>query len=302
MILISFWVVALSVLSSLIIPDSAWAWGPSTHLQFGLQLLDKLSILPSELQVLLGFYKQQYLYGCISADIIVGKKFIEYRHHCHNWAVGMELLAKSSSDSLRAFMFGYLSHLAADTVAHNLYVPLKSLESYQNPAMGHLYWELMYDKQLTDERMLDMFYSLSRNPFIEEDRFLGSLLKPTLFSFTTNKKIFNGLLILQRLERWQELMRKTSERKPVALLNEEMQYYSELSMNAIVSFLIDRESSSFFRLDPTGHEALERANLLARSLKKERRELADPVIEQLPASLEELKTRFNEQLHRKAIS
>src|SRR5688572_1590912 len=107
------WLLLIAVLL-LVCPEPAWAWGPSAHLYFGLQILEKISMLPSGLQVLLGFHQPQFLYGSISADIIVGKKFIAYRHHCHNWAVGMDLLKRANDDSLKAFMLGYMSHLAAD--------------------------------------------------------------------------------------------------------------------------------------------------------------------------------------------
>lgn len=286
------WVVLAAVIGFCFIPDQAWAWGPSTHLQFGLQVLDRLSILPGDLQVLLGFYKQQYLYGCISADIIVGKKFIEYRHHCHNWQVGLHLLKKSGSDAIRAFMYGYMSHLAADTVAHNLFVPTKMLESYPNPAMGHLYWELIFDHHLTTQRTLDMYYSLSKNPFTDEDRFLQSSLKPTLFSFVTNKKIFNGLLVLQRLHRWQKLMEGATKRKSVPLDKAEIDAYCELSLNAIVSFLIDGEKSTFCRLDPTGMAALDEAKVLARELKRAK----ENVLADLGVAVSQIKTQFNSQL------
>lgn len=285
---------AVGVAISCLIPAHAYAWGPSTHLQFGLQILDQLSILPGELQVLLGFYRPQYLYGCISADIIVGKKFIAYRHHCHNWAVGAQLLAESRSDSMRAFMLGYMSHLAADTVAHNLFVPVKVLESYRNPAMGHMYWELLFDHQVGDERTRDMFYSLSRNPFEEEDRLLQRMLKPTLFSFATNKKIFNGLLILQRLARWQHMMDAELRRDPAAISDAEIAMYRELSLNAIIGYLIDRDTSIYCRLDPTGGEALEASRLAAKEFK--RAALVEPA--SVKVAQEKLRAQFDSRLQR----
>ncbi len=254
----------------LLLPGNAFAWGPSAHLQYGLQVFENLSLLPNELQVLFGYFKQQYLYGCISADIIVGKKFTAYRHHCHNWRVGMQLLKACKSEACRAFMLGYLSHLAADTVAHNLFVPLKVVEAYESPAKGHLYWELLFDNQLTDQRILDMFYSLAQNPFDAEDRFLQESLRPTLFSFQTNKRIFNGLLILQRLKQWQQLMENASGRNVKDLQQAEIDAYNQQSLNAILSFLIDRDQSRFLRIDPTGSEALQQSKKLAKQLRHDK--------------------------------
>ena len=279
------------VLSMLFAPTEAYAWGPSAHLSFGLELIDKLTLLPRGLQTLISVFQPQFLYGSISADITLGKKyFIDYRHHCHNWQVGMGLLERAKNDSLRAFVLGYLCHLAADTVAHNLYVPSKMVHAYRNPGKGHLYWELVFDRYLIDQRILDMFYALSRNPFKEEDKYLQSSLKPTVFSFATNKRIFNGLLVLQRLNRWQALMEKTVARDTDGLDEQEVGFYRESSINAMLSFLIDREKSQFFRLDPTGDEALERSKSRAKLLKKGRAAFS---VEQ---SIEEIEQRFNQQL------
>ena len=258
---------ALFFVASFLSPEEVFAWGPATHLNLGLTLFEHLALLPEAMQHLLRAHQNQYLYGCISADIVVGKKFIDYRYHCHNWQVGMELLAKASNDALRAFMWGYLSHLAADTIAHNLYVPIKKLEACATPRRGHLYWEVIFDHHQSDQRILEMFYSLAQNPFTEQDEFLQQHLKPTLFSFKTNKKIFNGLLILQRLKQWQEILRQQRQRNRAALSADEIDGYYQLSFRAITSLLIDRQESQYFKQDPTGQHALQQATQMAKELR-----------------------------------
>jgi hypothetical protein len=283
--------ILIVAVSTFFIAESAYAWGPSAHLSFGLELIDRLTLLPRGLQTLISVFQPQFLYGSISADITLGKKyFIDYRHHCHNWQVGMELLERAEKDSLRAFVLGYLCHLAADTVAHNLYVPLKTVHAYQNPGKGHLYWELVFDRHLIDQRILDMFYSLSRNPFAEEDAYLQASLKPTLFSFATNKRIFNGLLVLQRLNRWQVLMEKAVARNTDGLNEQEVGFYRESSINAMLSFLIDRQQSQYFRLDPTGDLALEKSKVCAKALRKGKADIS------VQHTIEKIEQHFSQQL------
>ncbi|MBI4042401.1 MAG: zinc dependent phospholipase C family protein, partial [Deltaproteobacteria bacterium] len=107
-------------------PAIGWAWGPVTHLSFGLSLMDQLQLIAPEIAALLSAYPRDFLYGCLAADITFGKRFVAHEsHHCHNWSVGFDVLKAAKNDHQRSFAYGYLCHLAADTIAHNLYVPYK---------------------------------------------------------------------------------------------------------------------------------------------------------------------------------
>jgi len=59
--------------------------------------------------------------------------------HCHHWHVGEEILAAADSPELSAVGYGYLAQLAADTVAHNLFVPRQLLITSTTQALGHTY-------------------------------------------------------------------------------------------------------------------------------------------------------------------
>ena len=76
------------------IPDTAWAWGIGVHLELGTFVLDNLALLPPALQTLLRQNSHDYLYGCISADITLGKKYTHYLRHCHSWRMGKNILAR----------------------------------------------------------------------------------------------------------------------------------------------------------------------------------------------------------------
>ena len=78
-----------------------------------------------------------FLYGSVAADISFAKKYAPEGRHCHDWKVGEEILAAAESDAMRAVAYGYLAHLAADTVAHNLFVPRRLLLTSATQGIGH---------------------------------------------------------------------------------------------------------------------------------------------------------------------
>lgn len=132
----------------LLLPDSAWAWGFGVHLQLGNRLLENLSLLSPALQHLLTYYSADFLYGSISADITLGKKYTHYLKHCHSWNMGFKVLDAAENDAQRACAYGYLAHLAADTVAHSYMVPFKMIRSYNTVLLNHAYWELRFESQI----------------------------------------------------------------------------------------------------------------------------------------------------------
>ena len=80
--------------------------------------------------------------------MIIGKKLSSRRKKCHDWTAGWRLLENSHDDRTKAFAHGFLCHLAADTVAHNYFIPEQIVRTGSTITLGHLYWELMAD-QLT---------------------------------------------------------------------------------------------------------------------------------------------------------
>ena len=122
----------LVALIVLVWPADAHAWGPVTHLVHGTQVLSSLSILGPALQEILRENRFAYLYGCVAADIVVGKKYTRSLYtHCHCWPVGWQIAEAAQSEREQAFAYGYLSHLAGDVYSHNHYVPVQLIVSYQ---------------------------------------------------------------------------------------------------------------------------------------------------------------------------
>src|SRR5439155_1406885 len=86
----------------------------------------------------------------LDAAASMAKKYAPVGRHCHAWHVGQEIFDLAPSDPLRAFGLGYLSHLAADTIAHNFFVPRQLVLTSSTVALGHSYWESRFETHLGD--------------------------------------------------------------------------------------------------------------------------------------------------------
>jgi hypothetical protein len=258
---------AIAVTVTLILtPDSVYAWGPGFHLQLGTAVLGNLQLLPAPLATLLGNFQNDFLYGCISADITLGKKYTGYLLHCHRWHAGKNLLEKSGTDAQRACAYGYISHLAADTIAHCYYVPLSIMRSYQSVVMKHAYWEVRFDS-FTPQEIWDRGRRVALDHFQDNDALLRREISNTIFSFGTNKKIFNSILLVSRLEKWQQLIAAMNDVSRFQLEEEEIAEFTRLSHQAVLETLTDVDSSSWLAADPTGEQALKAAESVRKNLR-----------------------------------
>jgi len=242
-------------------PAWAWAWGPATHLELGSRVLENLGLLPSALQAVLRTHPLDFLYGTIAADIVVAKRFTHYLRHCHRWTVGLEVLGRAANPAQEAFSWGYLSHLAADVVAHNYFVPYKTILSFNTRAMNHAYWEVRFDTHVPDD-VWHIPYRISREMHENNDEILKAVLSRTLLSFQTNKVLFNSVVLMGRFRRWQEIIRQALAQSRVVLDPDRVRRYKKLSLDAVLAFLIDREDAWCFRADPTGSQSLKAASVI----------------------------------------
>jgi len=255
-----------ALLLLLITPDHAFAWGAGFHLQLGSTVLNNLQALKPALATLLSEYPLDFLYGCIAADITIGKKFTSYLQHCHRWPVGLKVLHSAQSRKQEACANGYLAHLAADTVAHNYFVPYKIMRNFSSLTMKHAYWEIRFENFI-DKNIWEIGKKVSMEHYKANDELLRKVLSDTIFSFGTNKRIFNSILLLTRLEKWQAMLRTVSDSSSYTLEATDRQEYTELSEEAVFDYLNNREKSRYFFADPTGERALATAEILRKNLR-----------------------------------
>ena len=256
----------LLTISAVLLPTDALAWGGGIHLLLGTRILADLGMVSGNIAALLAAHPKDFLYGCLAPDITLGKKYTHSLLNCHRWGIGRVLLREAENDHQRACAYGYLCHLAADTVAHNYYVPYKIIRSFPTITMKHTYWEMRFEA-FVEKDIWELGRIVCRSDRRANDVLLRNVLTTTLFSFGTNKRIFNSIMVLSRMERIQKIVQTLSSKSRYKLTEADRDEYMQLAMEAILDFLQNPEDSKFLRVDPTGEKALAAADGLRRSLR-----------------------------------
>jgi zinc dependent phospholipase C len=268
--------VALGLGWILLTPEPLLAWGPGTHVALGEMVLGGgLTLLPPALQALLRAHPVHFLYGSIAADISFAKKYVPEGRHCHHWHVGEEILANAHAEPLRAVAVGYLAHLAADTVAHNLFVPRQLLLTSTTQALGHAYWEHRMDMHVGGEHLARAREIVTEHDHSAADTLFDDVLSRTLFSFRTNRRIFRGMIRFSDNDRWQRVFESVLKSSRFDLADDVVVDYLALSFDAVVAYLTLGRDSPPAGLDPIGDLNLKLAKKIRR-LTMARGGAADP--------------------------
>ena len=270
---------------AMLTPTDLIAWGPGTHIAIGEAVLSSLHLLPLGIQAVLSQHRTAFLYGSVAADISFAKKYAPIGRHSHHWHIGEEIRQSADSDRLLAAALGYLSHLAADTIAHNLYVPRKLLLARTTHAVGHTYWEHRMDVHLGKR-----FGTVAREVVLQHDHsdadeLFDRVLARTLFSFRTNRRIFRGMIAFQDHDRWQQVFDEILRRSRFDLPTDTRDRYMQLSYEYVMDYLSDPSRALAASLDPIGDVNLK----LARPV---RREALSGGREHHPGLLAEVRDQF----------
>ncbi len=255
----------LTLILVLVVPGVAHAWGPATHLELGHAVLSNGAAISSQVRALIEAFPYDFLYGNISADIVVGKNLVEELKHCHNWKIGFKLLGVAESDSQKAFAYGYLSHLAADTVAHNHFIPEMMIRSFSARTLRHIYWEMRFDA-LADKSVWLLPGKMKRQVHRDNDRLLETIIEGAPLSFRTNKTIFSSLMNLNRFERWHRMLTLLSTSSKWTLGEEVKSRYFQAALEAMQDLLANPHKAACTRKDPTGKHNLNTAKLMRKKL------------------------------------
>jgi hypothetical protein len=257
----------LIVLALALLPAVSYAWTPGTHVFLGEAVLGALTQLPHAVADVLRAFPYDFLYGSIAADTSIAKKYAPVGRHCHSWTVGLEILERARDDRLRSFALGYLAHLAADTVAHNYFVPRYLIIASRTTGLGHSYWESRFEMHLGSA------YSHRARELIlrdhsRSDEHLDRILSPTIFSTQTNRRLFRGMVFVTDTESWQRIFQIAAENSRWDLNTPEVVRYMERSYDYIIDFLSRIDRSEPYALDPSGDEALRLAKDVRRQARR----------------------------------
>ncbi len=249
----------------LLLPETALAWGPATHVQVGMEVLRSLNLLPVRIAAVLAQYPIDFLYGNLAADISLGKKYAQVGRHCHDWRVAREIYAAAGDDDrLRAAILGYMSHLAADTLAHNSFVPRMLLLTSSTRALGHSYWEHRMDSDVGIEYSRLARWIVTRFDHSATDALFRRVLSSTLFSFSTNRRIFRGIIRINGNESWQAIFDTVIDNSRWDLDPTTVARYLRHSFDLVADFLVEDEEARAAAQDPIGDAALTEAKKIRR--------------------------------------
>jgi len=265
------------------VTEHALAWGPAAHVGLGRAVLDNLGLLPAAVGAILGRYGLAYLYGNIAADIVFAKRLSRIKQFCHHWSTAFRLLDNARDDRGKAFAYGYLSHLAADTVAHGKFVPHQLTVSECTLHFGHLYWELRADaaeKESTWRQLEDLL----QEDHTEHHASLAEHITDTFLSYEFNRLLFkqmNALAMRQSFRRTMHVWRRYSRwyLSPYLLSG----YRSEC-VDRIQSILSEGLESRLLREDPNGTSALMHLRVQRRAHRRLRRQGVPVARRQLESS------------------
>lgn len=238
----------------LLIPQDALAWGPGVHMAIGNNVLAHLHLLAPALASVLAVHPEQYLYGCLSADIFIGKGCKFTPTHSHNWDMGRALLRQAESAETQAYAYGYLSHLAADVIAHNYLVPNMLGFSAGRGKFAHTYVEMLADLQVECPRK--QASRIFRLPHPDADDTLVTTMGQRKVPFFIKKRIFRQSLRLVEKRSYKNSLRVFRDLLPFSskkvFISEAISYAQDL----VFDLLQNPMRSPVLECDPIGSSNL----------------------------------------------
>lgn len=245
-------------------PEPAFAWGAGLHVAQGSFLLENLNLVKPQVAAILATFPNDYIYGCVSADIFIGKGYKRRDDHCHNWSVGMKTLELAKDDSTRAYAYGYLTHLAADVVAHNYLIPNLLYQTPTSKTIGHVFWEFRADRFIRKS-----YWKLASEVVSMHNHGNDSLIKKVMnrsrLRFGAKKMFFRRAVALRDIIAWRQAVEgplfegfRILSRAHVATLN-------NYSINLIIDLLRNGEHAVCLKYDPVGTDNTVHAKLMRKS-------------------------------------
>jgi hypothetical protein len=247
----------------------ASSWGPGTHMLLTQEIIRRFRGRKKlkENQILVLRHPAAFLYGNIAADVINFKSYGGFKNHCHNWNIQERLEEHAAGDAARAFILGYLCHLAADIIAHNHFVPYHAVYNFPPRVLGHLYWEAIADSKVSDAEwhLLD---KLKKNKGIHVfDRMVYRAVKRRALSLRSNKWIFNNILLFNCRQSWRAIIRSVQLSATKHPLDEDFhERCRKASLRGMLSVFYPRRLALLKVHDPRGKMAIQGARRLRREL------------------------------------
>ena len=235
-------------------------WGPGNHLEFALRLYrSRRRRLPSAVATLLREERSAFLYGNIAADIINFKGFGGHYNHCHRWTIVEAMREHAETPAQHAFIYGYLCHLAADTIAHNHFVPYHLTRYARSKGLGHLYWEMRADRFVPESRWKTITALKSDRTLDALDELVNRAVPRKFLSMRTNKLVFNHVLLISERDRWRRGVDRLHERSSTPLDEEFLELFRRAAVARMRLALQGDGIEKLHHIDTNGKHAQSKA-------------------------------------------
>ncbi|MBN1850541.1 MAG: zinc dependent phospholipase C family protein [Deltaproteobacteria bacterium] len=236
--------------------SGAWAWGPAIHTVIACTILDELGqILPSIAHIIQSF-SLEYIYGNMAADFFIGKGQKKRADHPHNWETGFRFLAGAKDEREAAYAYGFLSHLAADVVAHNYFVPELIHRFYTWKRIGHLRSEAMAD-QFAGSFYIRIAREILTMKELDCDALLKSVVKRNKHGLKARRSIFTQSV---KISDYLYCLPRISFKRTQRVSEEYLVFMIDLSYRLVRNLLSYPDSSPCLAHDPIGSDNLQLAS------------------------------------------
>jgi hypothetical protein len=232
------------------------AWGPGNHLEFATRVYRaRRRLLPRATATLLREQRTAFLYGNIAADIINLKGWGGHYNHCHRWTIVREMQESAQSAAEQAFALGYLSHLAADTIAHNHFVPYHLARYARSKGLGHLYWEMRADQHVSEARWRVVGELKADRRLDALDELINRSVPRKAFPMRANKLLFNHVLLISERDHWRRGVERLHGLSAAPLTLEFLELFRSAAVGRMRLALREGGLETLLHIDTNGKEA-----------------------------------------------
>jgi hypothetical protein len=247
------------LVAELFLAERVWAWGPAVHTVLACRILDNAASLLPNIAAIIQTYYLEYIYGNLAADFFIGRLQKESTCHSHDWETGFRFLRQVRCEKEAAYAYGFLSHLAADVVAHNYFIPDTIYRITFPKRMSHLYAEMMVDNSMEAIYIRTAKDILSMKK-LSCDGLLKKTIPDTRKTIKARRHIFIQSVRFSDSISCSPTISFLTKGSTIQISKKIRDFMIQLSYSLIMDVLNDPVSSQCFSFDPVGKDNLRLAN------------------------------------------
>ena len=241
----------LIFLAGVMLQGNCFGWGIGTHLYHGGMVVLAPGTLVPAIAELITKYSTDYLYGIISADFHIGKGLKQHLKHCHHWDMSKKIIENAQTEKQKSFAYGYLSHLAADVVAHNFFVSsFINKKSVFGKKMNHIYWEIIADS-IIPHNLWRHLQTVAYHHHSENDELMNRILEKNIYIYKLKRFIYKRHMELHNFRIWQQQVEKMKDKYEDESIKT-IHYFQKLAYYCVLDVLNNQFESVVMKYDPMG--------------------------------------------------